>query len=78
VTDDEIDRDTKYLALHMHDGLRFTHTPLTDEQRQDLMDGLRLIILDEVNLDAVRDHFKQMLDHKWTTTAPFDPKFLSQ
>lgn len=59
------------VALLLHDGLRFTPQPLTADQRDDLMWGLRAIALGDVDDWFERDLFKRMLDHGWTTTAPF-------
>lgn len=59
------------IALLLHDGLRYTPRPLTDDQHQDLMWGLRMIALNQATDQHERDLFKSMLDHGWTTTAPY-------
>lgn len=62
---------SRSIALLLHDGLRFTPHPLTDQQRVDLMWGLRVIALGSPTEYLERELFRSMLDHGWRTTAPY-------
>ena len=70
-------RDIQSVALLLHDALRFTRRDLTERDREDIMEGLRLIYLADFTVEDERALFQRLLNHNWTTTAALTPEFVS-